>query len=89
MARDPEAQYICFYPMDRRRGEQKNWYQESMADRVRMMHEHGMIGRRYAGRYGRSSPGPSASTIGNGASTCLPKTRSSSSGSFMKCASMK
>jgi hydrogen peroxide-dependent heme synthase len=45
----PSAKYICFYPMDRRRGEQKNWYQESMADRVRMMHEHGMIGRRYAG----------------------------------------
>jgi hydrogen peroxide-dependent heme synthase len=45
----PNAKYICFYPMDRRRGEQKNWYQESMADRGRMMHEHGMIGRRYAG----------------------------------------
>ena len=45
----PNARYICFYPMDRRRGEQKNWYQESMADRGRMMHEHGMIGRRYAG----------------------------------------
>jgi chlorite dismutase len=35
--------------MDRRRGEQKNWYQETMSDRARMMHEHGMIGRRYAG----------------------------------------
>ena len=45
----PNAKYICFYPMDRRRGEQKNWYQESMADRGQMMHEHGMIGRRYAG----------------------------------------
>jgi hydrogen peroxide-dependent heme synthase len=45
----PDAPYICFYPMDRRRGEHKNWYQESMADRIRMMHEHGMIGRRYAG----------------------------------------
>jgi chlorite dismutase len=45
----PPARYICFYPMDRRRGEDKNWYQEPMADRVRMMHEHGMIGRRYAG----------------------------------------
>ena len=45
----PEARYICFYPMDRRRGEQKNWYQESMTDRAQMMHEHGMIGRRYAG----------------------------------------
>jgi peroxiredoxin len=45
----PKSQYICFYPMDRRRGEHKNWYQESMPDRIRMMHEHGMIGRRYAG----------------------------------------
>ena len=45
----PAAKYICFYPMDRRRGEIENWYQEPMADRQRMMHEHGMIGRRYAG----------------------------------------
>ena len=45
----PSARYICFYPMDRRRGEAKNWYQEPMADRQRMMKEHGLIGRRYAG----------------------------------------
>lgn len=45
----PPARYICFYPMDRRRGEDKNWYQVPMADRARMMHEHGMVGRRYAG----------------------------------------
>ena len=45
----PSAKYLCFYPMDRRRGESVNWYRESMADRQRMMHEHGMIGRRYAG----------------------------------------
>src|SRR5215469_13007523 len=45
----PPAKYICFYPMDRRRGESKNWYQESMADRQRMMKEHGLVGRRYAG----------------------------------------
>ena len=34
--------------MDRKRGEGKNWYQVSLAERQRMMHEHGMIGRRYA-----------------------------------------
>jgi peroxiredoxin len=45
----PAAKYICFYPMDRRRGESKNWYTEPMPDRQRMMHEHGMVGRRYAG----------------------------------------
>jgi chlorite dismutase len=46
--RIPTSKYVCFYPMDRKRGEAKNWYLESMADRQRMMHEHGMIGRRYA-----------------------------------------
>lgn len=45
----PPAKYLCFYPMDRRRGESVNWYTEPMADRQRMMHEHGMVGRRYAG----------------------------------------
>jgi chlorite dismutase len=45
----PPAKYICFYPMDRRRGESVNWYTEPMADRQRMMKEHGLVGRRYAG----------------------------------------
>jgi chlorite dismutase len=45
----PSAKYVCFYPMDRRRGESVNWYMEPMADRQRMMHEHGLVGRRYAG----------------------------------------
>ncbi len=45
----PEMRYLCFYPMDRRRGEDKNWYRLSLAERQRQMHEHGLIGRRYAG----------------------------------------
>ena len=43
----PDAKYLCFYPMDRQRGEDKNWYTVPFADRQRMMHEHGLIGRRY------------------------------------------
>ena len=43
----PEAKYICFYPMDRKRGERVNWYTVPFAERQRMMHEHGLIGRRY------------------------------------------
>jgi hydrogen peroxide-dependent heme synthase len=43
----PEAKYLCFYPMDRKRGEGVNWYTVPFAERQRMMHEHGMIGRRY------------------------------------------
>ncbi len=43
----PEAKYLCFYPMDRKRGEDKNWYTVPFAERQRMMHLHGLIGRRY------------------------------------------
>ena len=45
----PPHRYVCFYPMDRRRGEDKNWYKVSFEERARQMGEHGMIGRRYAG----------------------------------------
>jgi hydrogen peroxide-dependent heme synthase len=45
----PDTKYLCFYPMDRKRGEQANWYTVSFAERQRMMHEHGLIGRRYGG----------------------------------------
>jgi chlorite dismutase len=43
----PEAKYLCFYPMDRKRGGQVNWYTVPFAERQRMMQEHGLIGRRY------------------------------------------
>jgi chlorite dismutase len=45
----PPNRYLCFYPMDRKRGESRNWYREPFAGRARMMHEHGMVGRKYAG----------------------------------------
>jgi peroxiredoxin len=43
----PDAKYLCFYPMDRKRGERVNWYTVPFIERQRMMHEHGLIGRRY------------------------------------------
>jgi chlorite dismutase len=45
----PQNRYLCFYPMDRRRGEHNNWYRVPFTERARMMHEHGMVGRQYAG----------------------------------------
>jgi hydrogen peroxide-dependent heme synthase len=45
----PPHRYLCFYPMDRRRGEEKNWYTLPIAERARQMNEHGLVGRRYAG----------------------------------------
>ncbi|HKF58131.1 MAG TPA: hydrogen peroxide-dependent heme synthase [Blastocatellia bacterium] len=46
----PPNRYACFYPMDRRRGESKNWYQLPIEERARQMDEHGLVGRRYAGQ---------------------------------------
>jgi hydrogen peroxide-dependent heme synthase len=45
----PASRYLCFYPMDRRRGEDKNWYTLPIEERARQMNEHGLVGRRYAG----------------------------------------
>ncbi len=46
----PPHRYICFYPMNKRRQGADNWYMLPIEERQRLMHEHGTIGRRYAGR---------------------------------------
>jgi chlorite dismutase len=46
----PPFRYVCFYPMNKRRGEALNWYSEPFERRAQMMREHGMIGRHYAGK---------------------------------------
>lgn len=46
----PQTRYVCFYPMNKRRGERQNWYSESFERRAQMMREHGMIGRHYTGQ---------------------------------------
>ncbi|MGC2111415.1 MAG: hydrogen peroxide-dependent heme synthase [Candidatus Korobacteraceae bacterium] len=46
----PDSRYLCFYPMDRKRGESLNWYMLPIEERQRQMEEHGMVGRRYAGK---------------------------------------
>lgn len=44
----PPTRYVCFYPMDRKRGSTKNWYTLPIESRGRQLMEHGMVGRRYA-----------------------------------------
>ena len=46
----PAAKHICFYPMDRLRTGNQNWYALPLDERQRLMHDHGMIGRRYGDR---------------------------------------
>jgi hydrogen peroxide-dependent heme synthase len=45
----PPNRYVCFYPMNRMRGEDKNWYTLPLEERARQMSDHGLVGRRYAG----------------------------------------
>ncbi|HVD77444.1 MAG TPA: hydrogen peroxide-dependent heme synthase [Vicinamibacteria bacterium] len=45
----PPRRHICFYPMNKRRGEAKNWYAVPFEERARMMRDHGVVGRRFAG----------------------------------------
>lgn len=45
----PDYRYVCFYPMDRRRLEEKNWYTVPIGERARQMGVHGRVGRKYAG----------------------------------------
>jgi chlorite dismutase len=46
----PQRRYLCFYPMNKRRAGADNWYMLPLQERQRLMHDHGMIGRRYAGQ---------------------------------------
>ena len=46
----PSRRHVCFYPKNKRRGEQKNWYALPVEERGRMMREHGKIGRHFAGQ---------------------------------------
>lgn len=46
----PARRYLCFYPMNKRRNGADNWYSLPIEQRQRLMHDHGMIGRRYAGQ---------------------------------------
>jgi len=46
----PDRRYLCFYPMNKRRTGNDNWYMLPLEERQRLMHKHGLIGRRYAGQ---------------------------------------
>lgn len=46
----PNEHYICFYPMSKKRGEEKNWFMLTSQERAKMMASHGKTGRRYTGK---------------------------------------
>ncbi|MDC3425083.1 heme-dependent peroxidase [Aquibacillus sp. 3ASR75-11] len=46
----PKWNHICFYPMDKRRQGNDNWYMLPKDDRSKLMYEHSKTGRKYAGK---------------------------------------
>jgi chlorite dismutase/heme-degrading monooxygenase HmoA len=46
----PDATHVCFYPMDKRRQPEQNWYELAFEERADHMEAHGDIGRDYGGR---------------------------------------
>jgi len=46
----PDAEHVCFYPMDKRRDPEYNWYDLPFEERADLMAGHGDIGRGYAGK---------------------------------------
>ena len=46
----PDWPVVCFYNMNKRRGEQRNWYALPYAERRQLMKGHAAVGRQYAGK---------------------------------------
>lgn len=46
----PEDPYICWYPMNKKRGETINWFMLKPKERGMLMRGHGTTGRKYFGR---------------------------------------
>jgi len=48
-AKVPQRRYVCFYPMNKKREAQANWYMLPFDERAKLMLDHGRIGRHYHG----------------------------------------
>jgi chlorite dismutase len=46
----PDEEYVSFYPMSKRRGEEHNWYDLDFEERAELMAGHGEVGKEYAGK---------------------------------------
>ncbi|MBO4248020.1 heme-binding protein [Halomicrobium sp. IBSBa] len=46
----PDEEFVCFYPMSKRREPDQNWYDLPFAERAEHIKRHGDIGRQYGGK---------------------------------------
>lgn len=46
----PKWEYVSFYPMSRKRDGEDNWYALEKGERGKLLYEHSLTGRKYAGK---------------------------------------
>lgn len=46
----PKWEHMCFYPMDKRRQGEDNWYATEKDIRAKLLYEHSKTGRKYSGK---------------------------------------
>src|SRR5699024_704667 len=46
----PQYDYISYYPMSRKRDGEDNWYTLEKSERGKLLYEHSLTGRKYAGK---------------------------------------
>lgn len=46
----PKYEHISYYPMSRRRTDENNWYTLEKEERGKLLYEHSLTGRKYAGK---------------------------------------
>ena len=46
----PDSEFVCFYPMNKRRLPDENWYDLPIEERAELISSHGEIGKSYAGK---------------------------------------
>jgi peroxiredoxin len=49
-AKVPRRRYACFYPMNKKRDGEDNWFMLPFEERAKLMTEHGKVGRAYHGQ---------------------------------------
>lgn len=84
--RVPKSGYVCFYPMNKRRQGQDNWYMLPAKERASLMKAHGETGRKYQGKVMQVISGAQGLDDWEWGWTFSARTPSSSRRSSTRCA---
>jgi len=88
-AKIPRRRYVCFYPMNKKREGNDNWFALPFDVRAKMMVEHGKVGRSYHGLVTQVISGSIGFDDYEWGVIFTPTIRSSSRNSSTRCASTR